>query len=148
MPLGIMGLMPKFIAPITVLAAAALLLTGCSGGKAGDGRACETVPPELLTAIAEGTNDGPAMTPVAAGAVKSAERGEVYIVAMSFTVAGVEDAQVGTWGIGGSLTPGSGPLVAIDGFASEFTVWPNQMNGEEFSVTEDGVDEAKACLAG
>ncbi len=143
-----MGLMPKFVTSVAVLAAAALLLTGCSGGNAGDGRPCETVPPELLSAIAEGANDGPAITPVAAGAVKSAERSDVYIVAMSFTVDGLEDAQVGTWGIGGSLTPGSGPLVAIDGFAAEFTVWPHQMNGEEFSVTEDGVDEAKACLEG
>ncbi|XUK64639.1 Lipoprotein [Plantibacter sp. RU18] len=144
-----MGLMPKFVSPVAVLAAAVLLLTGCSGGNAGDGRPCETVPPELLSAIADGANDGPAITPVAAGAVKSAERGDVYIVAMSFTTPGFEDEhEVGVWGIGGSLTPGSGPLVAIDSFAAEFTVWPHQMNGEEFSVAEDGVDEAKACLEG
>ncbi|MBF4568897.1 hypothetical protein ITJ57_08955 [Plantibacter sp. VKM Ac-2880] len=59
-----------------------------------------------------------------------------------------DEPDVGVWGFCSSLTPGSGPSVAIDSFADEFSVWPHQMNGEVFSMAEDGVDEAKAWLEG
>jgi hypothetical protein len=38
-------------------------------------------------------------------------------------------------------------VLAVDGFAHQFTVWPHTVNGQTLSVANDGVDEAKACVA-
>ena len=123
-----------------------LALTGCSGARGGDDRECYDVTPELMAAIAEGANEIP-ITPIDAAAVKSENFDDAYIVAMSFTVAGVDDPQVGVWAVA-TLEPPYAPFLAVDGFAHEFTVWPNEINGDELTVTEDGVTEAKACLEG
>lgn len=96
-----------------------------------------------MAAIAEGAN-ATTITPVAAAAVDSKSFNDAYIVAMSFNVAG-GDTQTGVWAVA-SLTPPGAPILAVDGFAHQFTDWPNEVNGEELNVNEDGVTEAKACL--
>ena len=135
----------------TIAAAIVLLLTlaGCSSSK-GDGRECYDVSAELMAAIADGANDIP-ITPVDAAAVKSEHFDDAYIVAMSFTAPGGGE-EVGVWAVA-TLEPPYGPILAVDGFAHEFTVWPHEINGDEINgdeldATEDGVTEAKACLEG
>lgn len=126
-----------------IAAASVLILTGCSGGSSGDGRECHDVSDELMASIAEGANAG-AITPVDAAAVVSESFTDAYIVAMSFT--DVDEVEsTGVWAVS-SLEPPGAPILAVDGFAQQFTDWPGEINGEELDVTEDGVDEAKACL--
>ncbi|GAA1790993.1 hypothetical protein [Leucobacter iarius] len=139
--------MNKPIAAIA-LSLSCLFLAGCSAAPAGDGRACIEVPAAVKSAIAEGAN-GAAITPGAAGAVKSKAMNDVTIVAMEFTTPDGETSK-GVWGVGGDLASAAeagGTIVAIDGFAGQFTDWPKQINGHTFDVTEDGADEALACLA-
>jgi hypothetical protein len=132
--------------PIRAAGAVLLLitLTGCSSSK-GDGRDCYPVDPALMAAIAEGANDVP-ITPVDAAAVKSETFDNAYIVAMSFNAPGGGE-EVGVWAVA-TLEPPYAPILAVDGFAHEFTDYPNEINGNKLNVTEDGVTEAKACLEG
>lgn len=125
--------------------AAAMVLAGCSGGSQGDGRDCITVSQSLMSQIASGANNI-RITPVKAAAVRSKSFKEVYIVAMSVRIAGVEDPETGVWGVT-DLMAGHGSTVAVDGIAQQFTDWPDQVNGHKLNVTEDGVTEAKACLS-
>lgn len=132
-------------AAAAVIAASIIVLAGCAGGgDAGDGRDCHDVDPEIMAAIAEGANDV-AITPVAAAAVESDSFTDAYIVAMSFTAPGVDDSEVGVWAVA-SLEPPGAPFLAVDGFAHQFTDWPNEIRGEKLTASEDGVTEAKACL--
>jgi len=128
---------------LAALCLAAVGLSGCSGNS-GDGRECYEVEEALMATIAEGANQNP-ITPVDAAAVKSESFEDAYVVAMSFTASGVEESETGTWAVATLESPYA-PILAIDGFAQEFTDWPGEINGEQLDVTEDGVDEAKACL--
>lgn len=132
----------------TPLAVAALvvLLTGCSPSK-GDGRDCIEVPEDAKSMIAEGANKL-AISPGAAGAVKSKTFKDVTIVAMDFTAPDGASA-TGVWAVSGNLHDGRAVnvVMSVDAMAAEFTDWPNKVNGRELDVTEDGVTEAKACLS-
>lgn len=130
---------------LSVAAAVALIasISACSGGSDGDGRECLTVPDGIAERIAEGASAAP-IEPVAIAAVRSEAFEDANIVAMRFTTSDGEDAE-GVWAIGGSLDD-PGVTLSIDAVAATVTDWPNQMDGEEFSITEDGAAEAKACL--
>lgn len=119
----------------------AVTLSACSA-SGGDGRTCESPPADLLQQIADGAS-GSAIAPGAAAAVKSEAFDNAYIVAMRFTAADV-DGEVGAWAVTSLDAPTS--VLSVDGMAHQFTSWPNQINGESLSVTEDGVTEAIACL--
>jgi len=134
------------------LLTAGLLLTSLaacsSGGSKGDGRECLDVSPEVMEAIAEGSNEFP-ITPVAAAAVKSVERSNVTIIALKFTEdADPEEAQEAVWAVGGDLAdfPGIGPWLAVDAVADLYSDFPRQIGGEELDATEDGATEALDCL--
>ena len=124
-----------------------LVLAGCSAGKPAAPADCLDVPADVQQTIAEGANET-TITPVAASAVKSPTEDGLYLVAMSFTLPDTEDPQTGVWATHGLDAASAGPIYAVDGFAHEFTVWPNTVNGHDLSVTEPGADEAKACLEG
>lgn len=97
-------------------------------------------------AIATGAQDGTGLEYVDAAAVKSEDFDEVYFVAMRFSATGVDD-QTGVWATN-SLKPGGGLIMSVDGFAKEFTVWPD--GGEtdaQLSTADDGAEEAVACLS-
>lgn len=128
---------------LTLLAVGVLAvsLVGCSSG--GDGRACIEVPASIMERIADGANDLP-IAPVAAAAVRSESFADVTVVAMSFEVG--NETTEGVWAIGGSLDD-PGITLSIDAVAASFTDWPNEMNGQKFTTTEDGAAEARDCLA-
>lgn len=139
--------MRKTLIAVTALALAAST-SACAGGSGGDDRECLPVSAEVMATLAEGSNEYP-ITPVAAAAVESKTREGVTVIAMTFTEdADPAEQQVGVWAVGGDLAeyPGIGPWLSIDAIADLYSDYPNEMNGEKFSVTEDGAAEAIACL--
>lgn len=131
-------------------AAATLLLEGCSGGTPAASpsptQACETVSAELMQQIADGAS-GVTITPKKAAAVKVDDFpvfGTAHLVAMRFSAPGGGD-ETGVWAVT-DLTAGSGSTMAVDGFAHQFTHWPNTVGGQTLSVATPGAANAKACL--
>lgn len=106
--------------------------------------ACLDVPADVLTRIATGAQDGTGFAPVRASAFQSPNHGEVYLVALEFAATGVDNS-VGVWAANGLTEPGL--TLSVDGFAKEFTVWPDASTTDAaIDVTSDGVAEAKECL--
>ncbi len=71
---------------------------------------------------------------------------KVYFVAGRFNVPGVDEEQVGVWATN-SLEPGGGLILAVDGLAKEFTVWPDaDTTDAAIDASSLGVEEAKKCL--
>lgn len=141
----------------------ALLTTACGGGGDTDTNTapaaepepvevspepsrCMPVSPELLAAIASGVEEGVGeLTLTEGAAVKSDDYSEVYLVAGKLKAPGV-DGDIGVWATN-SLTPGQGLTLAVDGFAQEFTVWPDGgKSSAEVTQSADGYDEARECL--
>lgn len=105
---------------------------------------CLEVAESMLEGIATGGET--AITPVAGAAVLSPDFSTVYFVAMKFSAEGVPD-QVGVWA-SNSLEAGGGIIMAVDGFAQEFTDWPDaDRTDAQISKADPSVDAAKACLA-
>jgi hypothetical protein len=80
------------------------------------------------------------MTVDKAGAVKSTEHKKAYYVAVRFHGSGVKDG-IGVWA---TNDLNSGSIFSVDGFAKEFSDFPQQ---EGFSSTDHGADAAKTCVA-
>lgn len=109
---------------------------------------CETIDEEWGERIADGAEDGVGkIEPGRLVAVKSPDHGDAYFIAMEFTGPGFEDdPEVGIWATN-DLTPGAGLIIAVDGFAKNFTVWPDGDQGQlELSSTDQGAKDAVACL--
>lgn len=104
---------------------------------------CLEVSPELLSAIAEGQSGVP-IEPVQGAAVKSEDFDNAYMIAMEFSAPGGNE--IGAW-TSGSLEPGGGLILSLDGFAKNFTVWPDAMESFEISQADHGVQEAEDCLS-
>lgn len=103
------------------------------------------VPDDLLEAIASGEESGAGMKPIRGVAVKSEDFSEVYMVAMEFSATGVEN-QIGVWATN-SLTAGGGLIMAVDGTAKAFTVWPDSDKTDAaITSSDDGVAEARSAL--
>jgi hypothetical protein len=103
------------------------------------------VPDDLLEAIASGEESGVGMKPIRGVAVKSEDFSEVYMVAMEFSATGVEN-QIGVWATN-SLTAGGGIIMAVDGTAQAFTVWPDaDKTDAAITQSDDGVAEARSAL--
>jgi hypothetical protein len=69
----------------------------------------------------------------------------VYVVAVKFSATGVA-SQVGVFAAT-SLTGSGGMVLAIDGPAKQFTVWPDaDKTDAAISETDPSVAAAKACL--
>lgn len=102
---------------------------------------------ELLEAIASGEESGVGMKAVRGVAVKSRDFANVYMVAMEFSATGIPN-QVGVWATN-SLTAGEGLIMAVDGMAKQFTVWPDADETDAgITIMDDGVEEAKVALQG
>jgi ABC-type Fe3+-hydroxamate transport system substrate-binding protein len=107
--------------------------------------ACLAVPPNVPTAIAEG-EEGTTVTPTGrAAAIDPTGGAALYMVAMEFTVPGVDDPTAGVWAVG-SLDDTPGPIMSANAVAAEFTVWPNEINGNHLTAATPGVSEASDCL--
>lgn len=105
---------------------------------------CLDVPGELTAAITRGATDPGDFVPGNAAAYRSPDHGKVYLVALEFAGAGADN--VGVWATN-SLEAGGGLIMAADGFANEFTDWPDAMTtAAAINAASPGVSEAKDCL--
>jgi len=129
------------------------LLAGCAGGGKTDAAApgtsttpaaeCTQASQALLDRIATGALDGTGMVPVTGQVYLSPDYGKVYFVAMRFTATGIED-QTGVWATSGL---DSGITMSVDGFAKEFTDWPDSATTDAaITSTDPAVAVAIGCL--
>lgn len=139
------------MAMITVMLLTALSACGGSAGTDAQSAApsssapvkCLDVDADAQRAIADGAKSG-TLTPVAAKAVRAPQRSNAYIVAMKFNDGNGE--MTGVWMTSGLSAADVGLLMSVDGYAHQFTNWPNTVNGETLNVQEPGVSDAKSCL--
>ena len=104
---------------------------------------CIPVDRAMLNGIATGLD--PLTTGVLSNgwAVKSSDYKNVYMIAAVFRGAGFEN--VGVWA-SNSLQPGGGLIMAVDGYAQEFSDWGDgDKTDARIRSTDDGVSEAKKC---
>lgn len=130
------------------------LLAGCAGTAAGEAdeavstsaaptAECTQAPQALLDRIATGALDGTGVVPLTGQVYLSPDYGKVYFVAMRFTATGVED-QTGVWATNGL---DSGITMSVDGFAKEFTDWPDSATTDAaIASTDPAVAVAIGCL--
>jgi hypothetical protein len=114
--------------------------------QADAGARCEQVPTDLAQAILEGYEEGTgALEYVAAAAVRSKDFQQAHMIAIRFTAEGVGE-QTGVWS-SNSLENGRGLILAVDGPAKQFTVWPDADKTQAAMTSgDDGVAEAAACI--
>lgn len=85
------------------------------------------------------------MPPIEAAAVKSSDSEAMYFIAMEFDPTGHDD-QTGVWAAS-SLNPEEGILMAVDGVAQEFSLFPAaDETYAEVGEADPSVEAAKDCL--
>lgn len=98
---------------------------------------CTKITTEFAQAILDGAPDGAPLKQVGDGyAVESTENPGNWFVAIQFKHSAGTD--IGVWQ---ALSLDGGPFRSVDGFANEFTQWPDSGNAGSSIV-----DEAKACI--
>lgn len=104
---------------------------------------CIDVPAVVQESLAGGSNEW-TMTPLGAAAVNSPDfTGDAYFVAMRYEVDGEQN--VGVW-LATNLD-GEGPYLAVDGFAKQFTDWPDADKGQfDVSPADPAGKRARNCL--
>jgi hypothetical protein len=109
---------------------------------------CVEVPAALIEAIASGLETGGEASLRNVFAVRSNDYSEVYFVAGDIQGPGLDgDDEIGIWAT--NSLEGRGLILAADGFAQQFSVWPDaDKTDAEISWTDDGGREAKDCAAG
>ena len=124
-----------------------MALAACGGeAKTASTEECLEVPQEALDVVASGS-DNTGFKAETGKAVKGDTDG-VYWLAMRFTADGFDgESETGVWLISGLDAASAAPVMAVDGFAKQFTHWPSQANGTEFNGTEVKAKAATACLA-
>ena len=122
-----------------------LSLAGCGGVDQATASAdCEAVPAEVMTAIADGAQDGTEFVAREAAAFQ-ADGSEVYYVALRFAAAGGGD-EVGVWATNSLAVNQAATVLSVDGFAKQFTVWPDAEAAFDISPAHPSVSAAKDCL--
>jgi hypothetical protein len=108
---------------------------------------CVSVDRSLVEAIATGLTVSGGGTLRDAYAVKSDDFQKVYFVSAEIDGPGIEgDGDVGTWATN-SLEAGGGLILAVDGIANEMSDWADgRKTDAAFSLSDDGVDESRACV--
>lgn len=140
----------------TAIAVAVLGLVGCGGSTSEDEStssapeasvACESVPDGDLARLAEGAeSDVGTITLTNGRAFKSDDYESVYFIAAELSADGV-DGETGVWATN-TLPVGSGSLLAVDGIAKQFTVWPDSdTSSAEISSTDSAVSTVRDCAA-
>lgn len=132
--------------PLVGSAVLLLLLAGCSSPAPeppADALECLDVAEGVGARIADGATTVP-MSPVELAAVEAPALKDAYLVAMSFSAEGGDDA-IGVWATT-SLADESMSVMAVDGYAASFTNWPNVVDGQELDASEPGAEDAIACL--
>lgn len=152
------------IKKVGVAAAAGMLLAGCAGSESGNDAVsetssaskaapsskpksddCEKITKAFGQAILDGApEDGNQLKYVKGAAVKSDEHTKAYYVAITFDDGtGIGD-ETGVWAATNLKT---GPFQSVDGFATEFTQWPDASTTEAgMTVGDKGSLAAKGCV--
>lgn len=105
--------------------------------------ACIRLPQSVIEAIASGQEEGVGMVPVIGYAIKSPDFNNVYFMAIEFEATGVKN-QVGVFARNGLET---GLILSVDGFAKEFTVWPDASKTDaQISGADRSIDVVKNCI--
>lgn len=121
------------------------LVTGCSASSSSSSASCLDVPSSLTSAIAAGASTGSGLTPIKASAVKSPDFSQVYFVAMKFSATGVGDS-TGVWAT--NSLDGTGSIMAVDGFAKQFTTWVDASTTQAaIQAGDPSVAAAERCLS-
>lgn len=106
---------------------------------------CKRVSRAMARAIATGREDGTGLKARRAVAVESPDFSKVYFIAMEFSAPGI-GKDVGVWA-SNSLKPGGGIIMAADGMAQEFTVWPDADSTDaQISKADPSIESARSCL--
>lgn len=105
---------------------------------------CETVSPEMMTAIESGSPI-PGYYLLHAQAVRSHDRQRIYFISADVHAPGLPDT-VGTWA-SNRLEPGAGSIWAIDDIAHASTRWPQGDGTDPISMNEDGAQFSRDCVA-
>jgi hypothetical protein len=135
----------KSVVASSACAAVALLLAGCGGeGEATTSADCLTVPQEVSTAISDGAPAGSGFVAQQAAAVLG-NGGEVYFVAMRFEANGETD-MTGVWATTSITVNEASGVISVDGFAKQFTVWPDAEQAFDISPAHPLANEATDCL--
>ncbi|MCZ2848657.1 hypothetical protein [Modestobacter sp. VKM Ac-2978] len=123
----------------------AFSLAGCGGeAEATAAVDCLTVPQEVSTAIADGSLEGSGFVVQQASAVLGSG-GEIYFVAMRFDANGESD-MTGVWATTSIAANEASTVISVDGFAKQFTVWPDAEQAFDISPTHPSAQEASDCL--
>lgn len=132
----------------------AAIIVGLAGGNptrasAVSFGACLKVSPAYPVQIMSGTEAGVGKVTIkAASAVKSPDYSKVWFVAIRFDVVGGKNL-VGVWATNGdpTIAQRTGTTMSVDGFAQQFTVWPDADKTEAaISKADRAVAAAKKCL--
>jgi hypothetical protein len=120
--------------------------TSSSAGPSNTAKSrCLEVSAGLRDAIAQGAEDGVGRLRITeAAAVKSKDFKKAFMVAGRIKAPGVDD--IGVWA-SNSLKPGGGIIMSVDGFAQQFTAWPDADKTDAgIRLGDDGTYEAINCL--
>lgn len=126
-----------------------LLTVACSGGGSTSAKStpgpCVAVSQAMLDGIASGAEKSVGTVKLSRGeAVKSPDFDKVYFIAAHLSAPGVKD-EVAVWS-SNSLAPGGGLILAVDGYAQQFTVWPDaDKSSAKISKADPSVGRAKNC---
>jgi len=140
------------IGAVAAVFALALTVAACGGddddssSAATTASSCLEVPATTQQAIASGAGASTGgITPVKAAGYKSPDFEDVTFIAMRFSAEGVDD-QVGVWATN-NFDTGGGLMLAVDGFAQQFTDFPDADSTEAaIAIDDPGVAKAKDCL--
>jgi hypothetical protein len=126
----------------TVIVAAAAALTGC--GASTPAADCIALSADVMQTIADGADAGREIVGQEAQAVKGTGE-DVYFVAMRFQTKGGSD-EVGVWGTNAVSSNAVTTVIAIDGFAKQFTHWPDAQQAFGISPAHPKALAAEGCL--
>jgi hypothetical protein len=103
---------------------------------------CDPAPQALIDGIMTGAQSGTGAKAIRGVTWKSPDFSKVWFVGVRFSATGVGD-QTMVFATN-SLTRGGGLIMAVDGFAQQFTDWGK---AQDINAADRGVDIVKDCLS-
>jgi len=109
---------------------------------------CLDVPKDMVDAIATGltVDGGGSLDATTAQAVRSGDFQKVYFIAAAIHGPGMGDHSIGIWA-SNSLEPGKGLIMAVGGFAHQFSDWgPGETTDAKVNQLNDGAQDSAKCV--
>jgi hypothetical protein len=106
---------------------------------------CERASEKLLKAIGTGLEVDGGGSLRNGFVVRSSDYRKIYMVAADIQGPGMEgDDEVGVWAT--NSPEAEGVILAVDGFAQEFSQWPDADRADAgITQADDGVEKARSC---